>query len=192
MKHLQQYQILLASLSPRRRELLAGLGLTFRSVAIPDVDESYPDTLQDEDIPKHIARNKADAYRPLMQPDTLLITADTVVLLNGKVYGKPADEAEAKQMLSELSGKTHQVITGVCLRTIQKEVCFAVTTDVRFATLSACEIEYYVSHYRPLDKAGAYGVQEWIGYIGVEHISGSYYNVMGLPVQRLYRELMAF
>ncbi len=192
MKHLQQYQILLASLSPRRRELLAGLGLTFRSVAIPDVDESYPDTLQDEDIPKHIARNKADAYRPLMQPDTLLITADTVVLLNGKVYGKPADEAEAKQMLSELSGKTHQVITGVCLRTIQKEVCFAVTTDVRFATLSACEIEYYVSHYRPLDKAGSYGVQEWIGYIGVEHISGSYYNVMGLPVQRLYRELMAF
>ncbi len=192
MKHLQQYQILLASLSPRRRELLAGLGLTFRSVAIPDVDESYPDTLQDEDIPKHIARNKADAYRPLMQADTLLITADTVVLLDGKVYGKPADEAEAKQMLSELSGKTHQVITGVCLRTIQKEVCFAVTTDVRFATLSACEIEYYVSHYRPLDKAGAYGVQEWIGYIGVEHISGSYYNVMGLPVQRLYRELMAF
>ncbi len=192
MKHLQQYQILLASLSPRRRELLAGLGLTFRSVAIPDVDESYPDTLQDEDIPKHIARNKADAYRPLMQADTLLITADTVVLLDGKVYGKPADEAEAKQMLSELSGKTHQVITGVCLRTLQKEVCFAVTTDVRFATLSACEIEYYVSHYRPLDKAGAYGVQEWIGYIGVEHISGSYYNVMGLPVQRLYRELMAF
>ncbi len=192
MKHLQQYQILLASLSPRRRELLAGLGLAFRSVAIPDVDESYPDTLQGEDIPKHIARNKADAYLPLMQADTLLITADTVVLLNGKVYGKPADEAEAKQMLSELSGKTHQVITGVCLRTLQKEVCFAVTTDVRFATLSACEIEYYVSHYRPLDKAGSYGVQEWIGYIGVEHISGSYYNVMGLPVQRLYRELMAF
>lgn len=192
MKHLQQYQILLASLSPRRRELLAGLGLAFRSVAIPDVDESYPDTLQGEDIPMHIARNKANAYQPLMQADTLLITADTVVLLNGKVYGKPADEAEAKQMLSELSEKTHQVITGVCLRTLQKEVCFAVTTDVRFATLSACEIEYYVSHYRPLDKAGSYGVQEWIGYIGVEHISGSYYNVMGLPVQRLYRELMAF
>jgi septum formation protein len=127
-----------------------------------------------------------------MANNSLVITADTVVVLNGVVYGKPVDESHAKQMLSELSGKTHQVITGVCLTSLAKQVTFAATTEVRFATLSPHEIEYYVSNYHPLDKAGAYGVQEWIGYVAVEHISGSYFNVMGLPIQRLYSELKKF
>lgn len=190
--NLDSYEILLASNSPRRRELLAGLGVKYRVTSLPDVDESYPSSLQGEEIPLYISQLKADAYRSQMKPNTLLITADTIVWLDGKVYGKPHDEAEACEMLRALSGRTHTVITGVTLTSVCRCKSFAVSTEVTFAALTDEEIGYYVSHYRPLDKAGAYGVQEWIGYIGVTGMNGSYYNVMGLPIQRLYTELKDF
>lgn len=189
LNNLKNYRIILASGSPRRRELLTGLGLDYEVRLLPDIDETYPDTLQGEDIPLHIACAKADAYRPTMQADELLITADTIVWIDGRVLGKPADEKEACRMLITLSGRTHRVITGVCLTTTTRRRTFAVTTEVTFAPLRDEEIAHYVACYRPLDKAGAYGIQEWIGFIGVESIRGSYFNVMGLPVQRLYREL---
>lgn len=183
------YRIVLASNSPRRRELLAGLGLSFEVRVWPGIDESYPDTLQGEEIPLYISRRKAEAYRASLADDELLITADTIVWLDGKVWGKPADEEEAVRMLTALSGREHEVITGVTLTTCRDCRSFASVSRVRFAALDADEIRWYVSHYRPLDKAGAYGVQEWIGFVGVEQLTGSYFNVMGLPVQRLYREL---
>ena len=141
------------------------------------------------EIPAYIARAKADAYRASMQADELIITADTIVWLDGEVMGKPHDEDDARRMLRALSGQTHQVITGVCLTTMLHQKSFATVTDVTFARLSEEEIDYYVEHYRPMDKAGSYGIQEWIGFVGVESISGSYFNVMGLPIQRLYTEL---
>ncbi len=192
LSHLKKYEILLASNSPRRRELLAGLDIDYRVTALPEVDESYPDTLSGEEIPLYISQEKAAAYRRFMKDNTLLITADTIVWLDGKVYGKPHDIADAKAMLQALSGKTHTVITGVTLTSLQKQISFAVSTEVTFAALDDDEIDYYVETYRPLDKAGAYGVQEWIGYIGVTGLKGSYYNVMGLPIQRLYTELKKF
>ena len=192
LSHLQKYEILLASNSPRRRELLAGLDIEHRVTALPEVDESYPATLSGEEIPLYISQEKAAAYRNQMKENTLLITADTIVWLDGRVYGKPHDLADAKAMLRALSGKTHTVITGVTLTSMQKQVSFAVSTEVDFAPLDDREIDYYVDRYRPLDKAGAYGVQEWIGYIGVTGLHGSYYNVMGLPIQRLYTELKKF
>ncbi len=192
LSHLKKYDILLASNSPRRRELLAGLDLEYKVTALPEVDESYPDTLDSEEIPRYISQQKAEAYRSLMQENTLLITADTIVWLDGKVYGKPADLADACAMLRALSGNTHTVITGVTLTSCEKQVSFSVSTEVSFAPLTDEEIAYYVEKYRPLDKAGAYGVQEWIGYIGVTGMNGSYYNVMGLPIQRLYTELKRF
>ncbi len=192
LRNLDSYEILLASNSPRRRELLAGLGVKYRVTSLPDVDESYPSSLQGEEIPLYISQLKADAYRSQMKPNTLLITADTIVWLDGKVYGKPHDEAEACEMLRALSGRTHTVITGVTLTSACRCKSFAVSTEVTFAALTDEEIGYYVSHDRPLDKAGAYGVQEWIGYIGVTGMNGSYYNVMGLPIQRLYTELKDF
>ena len=192
LSNLQKYEILLASNSPRRRELLAGLDIEYRVTALPEVDESYPATLSGEEIPLYISQEKAAAYRNQMKENTLLITADTIVWLDGRVYGKPHDLDDAKAMLRALSGKTHTVITGVTLTSMQKQVSFAVSTEVDFAPLSDDEIDYYVDRYRPLDKAGAYGVQEWIGYIGVTGLHGSYYNVMGLPIQRLYTELKKF
>lgn len=189
LNNLKEYKIILASNSPRRKELLGGLGITYEVKTLPDIDESYPEDLDAEEIPLHIARNKADAYRSMMQPNELIVTADTIVWLDGMVLGKPKDEADACRMLRCLSGKTHQVVTGVCLTTLEKQRCFATVTDVTFAELTEEEINYYVSRYRPLDKAGAYGIQEWIGYIGVQNISGSYFNVVGLPIQRLYTEL---
>jgi septum formation protein len=192
MLDLSGYDIILASNSPRRKELLSGLDFEYEVKTLPDIDESYPDDLQGEDIATYIARKKADAYLPCLKNDTLLITADTIVLLAGKVYGKPRNEAEAKQMLRDLSGKTHIVATGVCIATKDKQHTFGASSEVRFAKLDEDEIEYYVTKYKPLDKAGAYGVQEWIGYIAVEYISGSYFNIMGLPIQRLYRELKRF
>ena len=192
LSHLKKYEILLASNSPRRRELLAGLDIDYRVTALPEVDESYPDTLSGEEIPLYISQEKAAAYRRFMKDNTLLITADTIVWLDGKVYGKPRDIADAKAMLQALSGKTHTVITGVTLTSLQKQISFAVSTEVTIAALDDDEIDYYVEKYRPLDKAGAYGVQEWIGYIGVTGLKGSYYNVMGLPIQRLYTELKKF
>ena len=189
LNNLKEYKIILASNSPRRKELLRGLGVTYEVKTLPNIDESYPEGLDAEEIPLHIARNKADAYRSMMQPNELIVTADTIVWLDGMVLGKPKDEADACRMLRCLSGKTHQVVTGVCLTTLEKQRCFATVTDVTFAELTEEEINYYVSRYRPLDKAGAYGIQEWIGYIGVQNISGSYFNVVGLPIQRLYTEL---
>lgn len=192
LEHLKKYDILLASNSPRRRELLAGLDIEYAVTALPDVDESYPDILEGEEIPLYISREKAMAYRNSMKDNMLLITADTIVWFGGKVFGKPRDKEEAKEMLRELSGRSHTVITGVTLCTRKRKVSFAVSTRVSFAVLEEKEIDYYVEKYLPLDKAGAYGIQEWIGYIGVESIEGSYFNVMGLPVQRIYKELKKF
>ena len=183
--------IILASNSPRRKELLAGLDIPFEVRVIPGIDESFPADLQAGDIPLYISRVKASAYRSLISPDDLVITADTIVWLDGTLLEKPQDEAEARAMLRRMSGKTHEVFTGVTLTTQAESRSFVSESCVRFATLTDEEIDYYVSHYHPLDKAGAYGVQEWIGYVGVEHIDGSFYNVMGLPVRRLYEELKA-
>ncbi len=190
LDNLKKFNIVLASNSPRRKELMSGLGVDYVVKTLPDVDESYPDTLQGEEIPAYISREKAEAYQSMIEPDELLITADTIVWMNGEVLGKPKDREDAIRMLRKLSGASHQVITGVCLTTKGWQNSFTGTTDVTFAVLSEEEIVYYVDKYSPMDKAGAYGVQEWIGFIGVESISGSYYNVMGLPVQKLYRELI--
>ena len=189
LENLNKYRIVLASNSPRRKELLSGLGIQYEVKTLPDIDESYPEGLDGMEIPVFIARSKADAYRSVKQADELIITADTIVWLDGKVMGKPRDAEEAREMLRALSGQTHQVITGVCLTTPVYQKAFATMTDVTFATLSEEEIAYYVDCYSPMDKAGSYGIQEWIGFIGVESISGSYFNVMGLPIQRLYTEL---
>lgn len=180
------YNIILGSQSPRRQELLHGLDVNFTVNVIAGLEENYPATLQGEDIPMFLAQQKADAYRNTLTPQDMLITADTIVWLDGIVYGKPKDEADAKKMLRALSGKTHDVITGVCVTTTERQETFAAISKVTFASFSDDEINYYIEKYRPMDKAGSYGVQEWIGYIGVERIDGSFYNVMGLPVQRLY------
>ena len=190
LDNLKKYKVILASNSPRRKEVLAGLGVDYEVRTLPDVDESYPETLQGADIPLYIAKEKADAYVAMMQPGELMITADTIVWLDGKVLGKPRDREDALQMLRTMSGRTHEVFTGVCITTTDWQRSFTAQTEVRFATLSEEEIAYYVDNFQPMDKAGAYGVQEWIGFIGVENISGSYYNIMGLPVQKLYRELL--
>ena len=189
LDNLKKYKIILASASPRRRELLAGLDVDFVVRALPDVDESFPAELQGGDIPLYISRKKADAYRPVMADDELVITADTIVWLDGAALGKPVSEADAHRMLRNMSGKTHSVFTGVTVTTKGEQHCFVAQSDVTFDTLTDEEIEYYVQKYRPMDKAGSYGVQEWIGYIGITGIVGSYFNVMGLPVQRLYKEL---
>lgn len=186
------FKIVLASNSPRRKELLSGLGLEFSVRTIDGIDESWPEGLTGQDIPSYISSRKADAYTAYMMEDELIITADTIVYLNNIVYGKPKDAEEAKRMLRDLSGKWHQVITGVTILTVGRRKSFAVTTDVKFAEMSEDEISYYVSKYSPMDKAGAYGIQEWIGFIGVEQIKGAYFNVVGLPIQRLYRELKDF
>lgn len=192
LENLEKYKIILGSNSPRRKELLAGLDLDFEVRVIPGLNESYPSSVKAEDIPAYLARKKADAYRDKMDPDELLITADTIVWTFEKIMGKPANRAEAVSMLFALSDHVHEVITGVCLTTKEKTIDFSVATAVCFAKLSAADVDYYVEKYRPYDKAGAYGIQEWIGYIGVEAINGSFYNVMGLPVQRLYQELKKF
>ena len=186
------YRIVLASNSPRRRELLSGLGIDFEVRVLPDIKETYPPSLPKELTAEYIAREKASAYKEQMDGDELIITADTIVLCNGEVMGKPHDEADACRMLRALSGQTHHVITGVTLTTLERQQSFSVLTDVTFKTLSDDEIHYYVTHYRPFDKAGSYGIQEWIGYIGVTALHGSYFNVMGLPVQRIYEALRTF
>lgn len=189
---LPQYKIILASNSPRRRELLAGADVTFEVRVIDGIDESYPQDLPTKEIAGFISRKKAAAYQTAIDDCELVITADTIVVLDGEVMGKPADEEDACRMLRKLSGRTHQVITGVTLTTKERQQSFSVETDVTFRTLSEEEINYYVQHYKPMDKAGAYGIQEWIGHIGVTGISGSYFNVMGLPVQRIYEALKNF
>ncbi len=182
--------LILSSNSPRRKELLAGLDIPFEVRVIEDIDESYPDTLPTGEIAEYIAQKKAAAYE--VGNDEVLITADTIVVLDDQILGKPADAEEAKQMLRSLSGKTHHVITGVCLKSCDQQHHFSVISEVTFKTLAEEEIRYYVENYKPFDKAGAYGIQEWIGYIGVTGLSGSYFNVMGLPVQRIYEELKKF
>lgn len=189
LENLKKYKVVLASNSPRRKELLSGLGIDYEVKTLPDIDESFPKGLSEVETAAYIARAKADVYRSVMQFDELIITADTIVWLDGEVMGKPDDGEDARRMLRSLSGKTHQVITGVCLTTVDIQKTFATVTDVTFSALSEEEIDYYVDRYRPMDKAGSYGIQEWIGFVGVENISGSYFNVMGLPIQRLYTEL---
>ncbi len=186
------YKVILASNSPRRKELLAGLDLQFEVRVLQDIDESYPNDLPTLKIAEFISKKKADAYIGTMAADELVITADTVVILGDEVMGKPHDEADAKRMLGELSGRTHQVATGVTLSTNERQMSFSVVTNVTFKQLTSDEIDYYVHTYRPMDKAGAYGIQEWIGYIGVTALEGSYFNVMGLPVQRIYEALKTF
>lgn len=191
-------EIILGSQSPRRRELMAGLDLPFTAINI-NADESYPTELQAGDIPYYISRAKARAYENQLQPDQLLITADTIVWLDGHMLGKPHDADEAKAMLRSLSGKTHQVYTAVTFAQKSQQLIansqslvletLVDRTDVTFAELTDAEIDYYVSHYRPFDKAGAYGVQEWIGYIACTGMHGSYFNVMGFPVHLVYRHL---
>ena len=190
--NIQNYHIILGSNSPRRRELLAGLDLDFEVKVIPGLEEHYSATLQPEEIPVFLAQQKAAAYIPTLPEKTLLITADTIVWNRNEVIGKPKNREEAIRMLQSLSGHEHHVVTGVCLTTTEKQKAFSVISAVKFATLTDEEIGYYVDKYQPFDKAGAYGIQEWIGYVGVESINGSFYNVMGLPVQRLYQELKKF
>ena len=186
-----EYNII-ASNSPRRKQLLEQLGLKFSVRVLPDIDETWPDHLRGEDIVRHISTKKAEAYRPTLAAGDLVITADTSVMLRGKVLGKPADKAEAKRMLAFLAGKTHKVMTGVTVMTRERTETIVVTTKVTFAPLSEHEIDYYVERFNPIDKAGAYGIQEWIGMVAVERIEGSYWNVIGLPVQQLYRLLKKF
>ena len=186
------YKIILASNSPRRKELLAGLDVDFEVRIIKGIDESYPITLPTTEIAEYIAQKKAAAYRETMAADELIITADTIVVLNDEVLGKPKDAVDAHRMLHALSGKTHQVVTGVVLTTKGQQEHFSVVSNVTFKELTDDEINYYVETYKPMDKAGAYGIQEWIGYVGVTRLEGSYFNVMGLPVQRIYEALRRF
>ncbi len=181
-------KIILSSNSPRRKELLAGLDIPFEVKVLSGIDESYPEGLGVEEIPQYIAMEKAAAYD--IAEDEIVITADTVVVLGDAILGKPVDESDAKNMLRALSGNTHRVVTGVCITSADKQRKFSVVSEVTFKVLSDTEIDYYVNRYRPFDKAGAYGIQEWIGYVGVTSLKGSYFNVMGLPVQRIYEELI--
>lgn len=186
---IKDYDIVLASGSPRRREILSMTQLPFRVDTSIDVDESYPADISAAEVPEYLARKKCAAHAGHLDDRTLVIAADTVVIADGRILGKPADEADARRMLELLAGRTHSVITGVAVATRTAMRSFSALTEVDFASLTDAEIDYYIEHFRPLDKAGAYGIQEWIGAIGVEAIRGSFYNVMGLPVQRLYSML---
>ena len=192
LNHTEPLHVILGSQSPRRRELMAGLDIPFSCVTI-DADESYPAELKAGDIPMYISRAKARAYVSELQDNDLLITSDTIVWLNGEMLGKPQDEAEAKAMLARLSGQTHEVYTAVCFADRNGELeTWVDCTKVTFNNLSEKDIDYYVSKYRPLDKAGAYGVQEWIGYVGVTRMEGSYFNVMGFPICHVYERLKKY
>lgn len=192
LENLNKYHILLASKSPRRRELMSDLRIPFSSISLGGIDESYPEYLPKSEVPRYIANKKADVYMKRIRGNEMIITADTLVIKDDKVYGKPENYAEAARMLRELSGKVHKVITGVCILTADRRTSFTSETEVKFAELADDDITYYVENYLPYDKAGAYGIQEWIGCIAVEWINGSFYNVMGLPVQRLFQELKLF
>ncbi|MCH3993686.1 MAG: Maf-like protein [Prevotella sp.] len=187
-----KYHLVLASGSPRRKELLAGLDIPFEVRVIPNVQENYPSQLPAVEVPEYIAVEKAEAYRNAIGDKELVLTADTVVVCEGQVLGKPKSAEQAADMLRLLSGKTHLVVTGVCLTTKNRQRHYSVKTEVTFKSLTEEEISYYITHYHPFDKAGAYGIQEWIGYIGCTGLKGSYYNVMGLPVQSIYKELQNF
>ena len=192
LENLKKYNIVLASKSPRRQELMKGIGLEF-SVITKDVDESYPSNMSVYDVAPFLSLKKAKAFNDEELPENyMVITADTVVIVDDMILGKPKDEADARGMLGRISGKKHSVITGVTIRTNDKVKTFSVVSKVSFETLDQEEIDYYVNNFRPYDKAGAYGIQEWIGYIGVNHVEGSYFNVMGLPTQKLYKMLKTF
>jgi septum formation protein len=189
--HLSGFSLILGSQSPRRKELFAGLNIPF-SVDVREIDETYPDEMNPLEIPEFLAAIKSTPFTKDFQQNDLLITADTIVLIDGQVLGKPLDYKHAFEMLRILSGKKHVVITGVCITSVNKQITFSDHTDVWFKKLTNDEIDYYLTHYKPYDKAGSYGVQEWIGYVAIERIEGSYFNVMGLPIQRLYEELLRF
>jgi septum formation protein len=188
---LDKYRIILASRSPRRQQLLRDLGLRFEVVEI-DYAESFPENLKGEEAAICLAKGKSDSFRNFLSDSEIVITADTIVWCNNKVLGKPVDYEDARRMIRELSDNTHEVITGVNLLSAKKEVSFAETTRVTFKELSDEEIDYYIKEFKPFDKAGAYGIQEWIGIAACSRIEGSYFNVVGLPVQRVYQELMKF
>lgn len=192
LENLNKYNIILASASPRRRQLLEQLGIDFTVKVIDGLDESYPAGLAWQEIPEYLSRKKAEGHSSLLTPSTMIITADTLVMLDGKPLGKPADAAEARLMLRNLSGRSHFVITGVTILTMEKSTSFSTTTEVFFDTLSDDEIDFYITRFKPMDKAGAYGIQEWIGAAGIRRIEGSYYNVMGLPLHSLYTALGSF
>jgi septum formation protein len=191
MINFNKYDIILASQSPRRQQLLKDMGFDFR-VIVTDAEEIYPATMPLLQIPVYLAEVKANAITAELKENTLIIAADTIVAIEDKVLGKPADEKDAFDILQQISGRMHQVITGVCLKSNEKQHSFYALSNVYFRHLSDEEINYYIKKYKPFDKAGAYGVQEWIGYVGIEHIEGSYFNVMGLPTQMLYKELIHF
>lgn len=189
---LSNCRILLASQSPRRRELLGHLDVDVEILPLVDVNEAYPASMRPEEVPAYISKKKAHPYMSDLKEGDILLTADTVVICRGEVIGKPTDPQDAARILRQLSGKTHIVVTGVTLATTKRIVTFSETTEVEFAPLTIEEIDYYLEKYRPLDKAGAYGIQEWIGYIGIKGIKGDYYNVMGLPLHNLYSHLLTF
>jgi septum formation protein len=189
--NLNNYRIILASRSPRRQQLLRELGLKF-DVVTREYAETFPDGLAGEEVARYVAHEKAVSFRNEIKDNEIVITADTIVWCNQKVLGKPLDYEDAKRILNEISGNTHEVITGVSIFSKAKEVIFSVSTKVTFEALSDEEINYYIDKFNPYDKAGAYGIQEWIGIIACSHIDGSYFNVVGLPVQRLYKELQNF
>jgi len=191
MNWLPAYNFILASKSPRRQELLRELGVNF-SVVTKDVDETFSNNLYREEIAVYLAELKAKSFSGTLNENDLLITADTIVWLDGEVFGKPENGEAAIKTLQKLSGREHQVISGVCLSSSKKHKSFFSISNVQFKVLSPEEIEYYVTVYKPFDKAGAYGIQEWIGYIGITHIEGSFFNVMGLPIQQLYTEILNF
>ena len=188
----ENYIFTLASASPRRRELLKGLDIEFTVEPGKDEKEAYSEGMPHTDIPEFLARHKSESFHRELEPREVLITADTLVFLDEKILGKPHSPEEARLMLRALSGRTHTVTTGMALRTRDRIHTFSDTTEVDFRALADPEIDYYINTYRPFDKAGAYGIQEWIGYTGITAIRGSYFNVMGLPVQRLYTELCNF
>lgn len=192
LQNLNNYKILLASASPRRRELLSQIYPDFEIAPSIEVDEVYPSSMPAVDVAPHLSQLKANAYKSLITDNQLIITADTVVINNNAVLGKPSSKSEAIEMLGLLSGKRHNVITGVTITTASRQTTFSANTEVEFSTLDRNEISWYVDKYMPLDKAGAYGIQEWIGCIGVKKINGSFYNVMGLPLHKLYNELKTF
>ncbi len=189
---MNNHVILLASKSPRRQELMQLLDLKFEIPASIEVEETYPLSLPAEKVPEYLSQKKASAYRNTLKGNEILVTADTVVILGSEILGKPHSEDDAIDMLKKLSGNTHKVVTGVTITSSAMQKTFSAITEVDFDILSDEDIRHYVSHYRPLDKAGAYGIQEWIGAVGIKAIRGSFYNVMGLPVHRLYKELRAF
>ena len=191
-KHLEGRRLILASGSPRRRELLGELGLEFTLGKVKDYDETYPASLKYDQIPAYIAEQKSLHYKGELEPNDILITSDTIVAIDGDILGKPKDKSEAIKMLRELSGRTHHVVTGLCIRSTQKTVTISDTCEVTFDILSDEDIEYYIDNFKPFDKAGAYGIQEWIGLSNIKSITGSVYTVIGLPVQQLYKALMLF